>query len=598
MQVTMHIRGIEFAEPPFDEAADPRFLYLDAVRRRALLQVLAHAAGGRGTIRIVGRPGCGKSSLLLAVAEQLRAHKHVLVLAGRDSDCADRAPGFDPLVAAQPSERGRTDALLIDDADLLEADVLRRLSVAADAVILTATQPLHGSGASDSPAIALGPIAGGETAALIAHRLRVAGYRGPELFTAEAAARVARHGGGNPRRMTRLCAAAVEIAAAEFALPILPELIEDAAAGLGLGEETSSSLPSITAQPPAFAGGGARLVADGVAAAAPLAVVPNRAELRRQRLGRLGSRLKLGAVASVVIAAALLGYLAGRDSATVVPETALSPPASIGEAQVAGPPAPAATQPAPLALVPAARDAAPPTPSAPDEGTADEPAVDELPPAAQPPPGVGADPLEPPAAAASPAAAAGADGAALPPLPAEAGSAAAIPSTGVAVSGAEPKARPATASRASRRQPAAKARAARVMSAQRLLTRLGYDPGPIDGAPGPRTRAAVRAFQVDHRLPTDGAVSAALLPRLRAALAAGTPAAKEETAPAAPFADLKRALGFGLDSVNAPRAFGEYCRRNPDSWIFDAGRDRMVLCRRALAERTPAQAADRSGGDE
>ena len=37
-----------------------------------------------------------------------------------------------------------------------------------------------------------------------------------------------------------------------------------------------------------------------------------------------------------------------------------------------------------------------------------------------------------------------------------------------------------------------------------FLARLGYEPGLIDGRPGPRTSAAVRRYQRDHGLPADG----------------------------------------------------------------------------------------------
>ena len=47
--------------------------------------------------------------------------------------------------------------------------------------------------------------------------------------------------------------------------------------------------------------------------------------------------------------------------------------------------------------------------------------------------------------------------------------------------------------------------------AQRRLTRLGYDPGPIDGKIGAKTTNAIRLYQSDMRLPPDGELSAELL---------------------------------------------------------------------------------------
>ena len=46
-----------------------------------------------------------------------------------------------------------------------------------------------------------------------------------------------------------------------------------------------------------------------------------------------------------------------------------------------------------------------------------------------------------------------------------------------------------------------------IANLQRNLRQLGYEPGPIDGILGTKTRAAIRAFQTDRRFPVTGKVS-------------------------------------------------------------------------------------------
>lgn len=48
-------------------------------------------------------------------------------------------------------------------------------------------------------------------------------------------------------------------------------------------------------------------------------------------------------------------------------------------------------------------------------------------------------------------------------------------------------------------------------SVQRALSRRGYYSGPVDGDLGPRSRAAIRDYQVDHGLATTGRVDSRLL---------------------------------------------------------------------------------------
>jgi S1-C subfamily serine protease len=61
--------------------------------------------------------------------------------------------------------------------------------------------------------------------------------------------------------------------------------------------------------------------------------------------------------------------------------------------------------------------------------------------------------------------------------------------------------------------------ASQVREVQSLLGSLGYDPGPVDGVMGQKTRAAIRGFQEDAGLSVDGNVTEVLVAALRFALA-------------------------------------------------------------------------------
>jgi Putative peptidoglycan binding domain len=70
-------------------------------------------------------------------------------------------------------------------------------------------------------------------------------------------------------------------------------------------------------------------------------------------------------------------------------------------------------------------------------------------------------------------------------------------------------------------QAALELRARQNREVQQFLADLGYDPGPVDGAIGPRTRAAVRAFQAHVGLPVDGEISDELYAALSEAVSSG-----------------------------------------------------------------------------
>lgn len=56
--------------------------------------------------------------------------------------------------------------------------------------------------------------------------------------------------------------------------------------------------------------------------------------------------------------------------------------------------------------------------------------------------------------------------------------------------------------------------AAMIVDAQRMLKEMGYDPGPVDGIPGPRTEAAIRSFQRRMALAVTGKVTEELVVKM------------------------------------------------------------------------------------
>jgi peptidoglycan hydrolase-like protein with peptidoglycan-binding domain len=77
-----------------------------------------------------------------------------------------------------------------------------------------------------------------------------------------------------------------------------------------------------------------------------------------------------------------------------------------------------------------------------------------------------------------------------------------------------------------------------VTDIQRMLTDLGYRPGPVDGKMGDRTRQAIRRYQSNTGQPVDGHPSPALHRHLRITTGAAAPAAS--TAGASPGATTEK----------------------------------------------------------
>lgn len=137
-----------------------------------------------------------------------------------------------------------------------------------------------------------------------------------------------------------------------------------------------------------------------------------------------------------------------------------------------------------------------------------------------------------------------------------------------------------------------------VREAQRLLQRLGYRPGPVDGVSGPATAEAVRAFQRDVRVATDGMISPVLLTALRdharvmtrrEQASRGAPSSRSRSADqpsmvAEWFGAVARALDKTYDSHVRPRDLTTHCHAVPDDHVFDEATGRLISCARVVGE--------------
>jgi len=128
---------------------------------------------------------------------------------------------------------------------------------------------------------------------------------------------------------------------------------------------------------------------------------------------------------------------------------------------------------------------------------------------------------------------------------------------------------------------------ARVLHTQRFLRQLGYDPGPVDGIRGAKTRSAVRRFQRDQGLKVDGRITADLLISL--AGEAGARGGRQLTRKAEPgpraesffhamLSELQELRGLEFDSKKDPVQISRYCGKNLDNWIYDKGTQETVYC--------------------
>jgi type II secretory pathway predicted ATPase ExeA/phage tail protein X len=276
----MFLNFYQLREQPFGVTPDPRYLYFSPAHREALASLYYGIEMGRGFLALIAQPGMGKTTLLFQLLERLKGSDHTAFLF--QTQCNSREllrsvldalglgnHGHDfVLMHAQLNEflfrdalAGRRVVLVIDEAQNLSDSALETVRLLSDfeapnrklLQIVLAGHPELAQRLS-SPGLGqlrqriavlkgLAALPAAETARYINHRLQVAKYHGPELFTPAALALIAERSQGIPRSINNICFNALSLGCAMGRKKIGSEIVLEAAADL--------SLESILPQPPA-----------------------------------------------------------------------------------------------------------------------------------------------------------------------------------------------------------------------------------------------------------------------------------------------------------------------------------------------------------
>ena len=339
----MFLHYFNLREQPFGVTPDPRFIYMGTAHQKAYSSLLYSIESQRGFMALIAPPGLGKTTVLLKLLEELQRTSRtafvfqvnptpVQLLRGIIADLGAAPRGHD-LVELQRqfgelvfriAQSGKRVVLAVDEAQNLDEVVLEMMRMLSNfetretklLQIVIAGQPQLAQKLSSPHLEQLRqrlavvarcvPLKNDEVPKYIAHRLQVAGYKGPDLFTPEALQVITRESKGVPRSVNHLCFQALTLACAHdqrsIDVEIMQEVMEelslapfaaemaaeigikgapahaDGSTGAVANSATAPSIPPPTATPPIVsptvcAAGAAPPISTGLPSASP-PVVP------------------------------------------------------------------------------------------------------------------------------------------------------------------------------------------------------------------------------------------------------------------------------------------------------------------------------------
>jgi MSHA biogenesis protein MshM len=357
---------------PFGAAPDAALFYAQGARRE-LLGALAYAVThGDGIVKLTGNAGSGMTMLCHALARQLTGQAvvihmepdsvgplgviHATALAlgldpdGQRSDEVLR--GLQSHLAAMRAG-GRHAVLMADHADALPSDALEEIRLLTNLddgngkllqIVLLGQHALNASLRQHAMrqfreritlSFVMPHLEPGEVPALLAHRLRAAGYQGLDMFAPDAAHLLASHAKGDLRRVIHLAHQALEAAASEGAVSVMERHVQAAIRGRLPAHKPRGLVR------PAVAGSLVVAAALGIGAAVVLQQSPRRATAAA--LPMYTGVIK--SAAPMALAAGSQGGGAAASAAAAGP--AASPPATPVAAATGAPGTPAAAEPEP-----------------------------------------------------------------------------------------------------------------------------------------------------------------------------------------------------------------------------------------------------------
>jgi type II secretory pathway predicted ATPase ExeA len=340
--MALYLEHFGLDEPPFRITPHPDFFF-DGADRGATLEGLTYAIlHDEGIVKVSGEIGSGKTTLCRVLMERLPAEVETVFLANPSYSRTEilhaiaedlglpvsndpAAPALRELQAKliELYSSGRRVVVMIDEAHAMPEDTLEQVRLLSNLessrhkllqIVLFGQPELDQALAKPSlrqlkdritHSFRTRPLAADEVAKYVSFRMRAAGYKGPEVFTAAAIRAIARASSGLTRRINVLCDKALLAAFAANTHGVTPRQVRAALAD-------SDFAP--------LAGAGMRL----------------------RPLFAAAALLALGAA----VGAGILHWLDGRNApapAVAAPKAAPAPPP---QAEATKPPPPPATPPA------------------------------------------------------------------------------------------------------------------------------------------------------------------------------------------------------------------------------------------------------------